>query len=272
MKKIEKINVVYFSPHGNTQKIANEIGRYVSEKLGCAVSYDNFTLFKNRKKERYFSANELVVFASPTYAGKLPNKILPDMKALFKGKNTPALAFVTFGNRSFDNSIAELHAVLSENGFTILAAAAFACKHAFAEIGTEHPTAADERACVRVCDAVLEKLQAENLTPIQNIPGDATAPYYTPLQLSGEPAKFLKAKPLTDEAKCDHCGVCAALCPMDAISRENECEVPGTCIKCQSCIVHCHTGAKYFNDEQFLSHRAMLERDYKRLAESHVFV
>lgn len=271
MKKIEKIKVVYFSPHGNTQKIASAIGAYLSEKFGCAVSYDNFTLPKNRKAERRFSESELVVFASPTYAGRLPNKILPDMKALFKGENTPALAFVTFGNRAFDNSLAELNAVLGENGFTVLGAAAFACRHAFAEIGTEHPTAADENVRLKICDAVLEKLQTENLTPVKDIPGDPAAPYYTPLQLSGEPAKFLKAKPLTDELKCDHCGVCASLCPTGAISRENESDVPGICIKCQSCVTHCHTGAKSFADEQFLSHRAMLERDYKRLAESKAF-
>ena len=272
MKKIERIVVAFFSPHGNTQKVANQIAFYFSEKLSVPITFDNFTLPQNRKTERHFSENDFVIFASPTYAGKLPNKILPDMKLLFKANATPTLALVTFGNRAFDNSLAELNSVLTENGFIVLGALAFASKHAFAEIGNAHPTANDEQVRIDICDAVLEKLQNDTLSPAQNITGDAAAPYYTPLQLSGEPAKFLKAKPLTDELKCDHCGVCASLCPTGAISRENESDVPGICIKCQSCVTHCHTGAKYFSDEQFLSHRAMLERDYKRLAESKAFV
>ncbi len=38
---------------------------------------------------------------------------------------------VTFGNRSFDNSLAELCASLENAGFHTIAAGAFACQHAF---------------------------------------------------------------------------------------------------------------------------------------------
>ena len=104
------------------------------------------------------------------------------------------------------------------------------------------------------------------------VDGDADAPYYRPLGLDGEPKNFLKAKPQTDRSKCTGCGVCAALCPMGSISREDPAEVTGVCIKCHACVRNCPTGAKYFDDEAFLSHKAMLERDYTRRAEDKLFL
>ena len=44
------------------------------------------------------------------------------------------------------------------------------------------------------------------------------------------------------------------------------------CIKCHSCVRNCPTGAKYFDDEAFLSHKAMLERDYTRRADAKIFL
>nr|WP_243152274.1 4Fe-4S binding protein [Pseudoflavonifractor sp. 524-17] len=85
-------------------------------------------------------------------------------------------------------------------------------------------------------------------------------PYYTPLKEDGTPARFLKAKPLTDGARCAGCGLCSAVCPMGSISRSDFTQVTGVCIKCQACIRACPAGAKYFDDPDFLSHVTMLER------------
>ena len=49
-------------------------------------------------------------------------------------------------------------------------------------------------------------------------------------------------------------------------------QVTGVCIKCQSCVRKCPHGAKYFTDEAFLSHIAMLEQNFTRPAENAVFV
>ena len=66
--------------------------------------------------------------------------------------------------------------------------------------------------------------------------------------------------------------MCAALCPMGSISRDDPAEVTGVCIKCHACVRNCPTGAKYFDDEAFLSHKAMLERDYTRRADAKIFL
>ena len=88
-----------------------------------------------------------------------------------------------------------------------------------------------------------------------------------PKGVDGLPAKFLKAKPLTDMEKCTKCGICAKVCPLGSISFEDFSEVSGICIKCQACVVKCPEGAKYFDDAAFLSHVKMLEQNFTRRSE-----
>lgn len=274
MQPIKKITLVFFSPTGNTKKIVESIGNQLSEMLGLPVERDDFTLPDAHTAVRTYGAEDLVVFGVPTYAGRVPNKVLPFVQNLFKGNGTQAVAVVTFGNRSFDNSLSELHDELEKNGFSVLGAAAVVCSHAFAAVGNGRPNDADREQLAAFTDSVAKKLQAEpqqqaRITVRRN---EALAAYYVPLGLDGKPVNFLKAKPATDTAKCDNCGVCAALCPMAAIDKNDVSLVPGTCIKCQSCVFHCHTKAKYFDNELFLSHKAMLEQNYTRPAVSEFFM
>ena len=100
-----------------------------------------------------------------------------------------------------------------------------------------------------------------------------SAPDRDPTQRGGAaredktPAKFLKAKPLTDWGKCSRCGACARACPVGSIDKETM-EAVGLCIKCQACVRRCTVHAKYFEGRDFLSHVAMLEQNYTRRAEN----
>ena len=95
--------------------------------------------------------------------------------------------------------------------------------------------------------------------------------YYTPLRADGKPAKFLKAVPRTDMEKCTRCGACGKVCPMGSVDPKDPAVTTGVCIKCQACIRLCPAGARYFDDGDFLSHRAMLEANYAQRAESAFF-
>lgn len=91
------------------------------------------------------------------------------------------------------------------------------------------------------------------------------------LKADGTPAKFLKAKPLTDWDRCTRCGLCASVCPMGSIEAETA-EAVGVCIKCQACVRRCPAQAKHFEDADFLSHVAMLEQNYTRRGENVVLL
>ncbi len=274
MQSIKNIKAVFFSATGNTKRVVEQLASLFSQKLNIPVEVDDFTLPNAHADTRTYSSEDLVVFGVPTYAGRIPNKVLPFVQTLFKGNQTRAIAVVTFGNRSFDNSLSELHMELEKNNFSIVGAGAVVCKHAFAEVGIGRPDSADEERITAFADAIFEKLQKSG-EPLANTSikrNAALTAYYVPLGTDGNPVNFLKAKPVTDKAQCDNCGVCAAACPMGSIDKNDVSLVPGICIKCQACIVYCHTKAKSFDDPLFLSHKAMLEQNYTRPAVSEFFV
>ena len=49
----------------------------LAEKLGVPLERRNFTRPSDRAEDLSFTGRDLVVFGMPTYAGKLPNKMLP---------------------------------------------------------------------------------------------------------------------------------------------------------------------------------------------------
>ncbi len=275
--QIRKIYAVYFSPVGSTGKVTEAVAGVIAGKLGIPAETIDFTLPENRGGGWTFDRDELVVFGTPTYAGRVPNKALPFVQNLFHGDQTPAIPVVTFGNRNFDSSMTELKDELEKNRFCPFAAGAFAARHVFSQtIAAGRPDAKDMEILHAFAEKAAAKLlaaqDADALTRPVIRGGEPVAPYYVPKGLDGQPAKFLKAKPKTDPDLCDGCGTCAEACPMGSISRENTAEVTGICIKCQACVRLCPKGAKYFDDPAFLSHVAMLEKNFQRRAEPETFL
>lgn len=280
---IRKIVAVYFSPTGNAKKIATNMAGYVQERLqnsnnlkygvssedGVPIDYVDFTLSEHRLNVREFAQDELVIFAVPVYAGRVPNKVLPFVQSLFKGNHTPVVPMVTYGNRSYDNALKELCMELDKNGFLAVGAAAIVGEHAFSnKLAPGRPDTADMNDLQTFADKIADKficpMDRSNLyLDLDEIPGDwPLERYYTPLGMDGKPAVFLKAKPKTNELICDQCSICTNSCPMGSISKTDCTTVEGICIKCQACIKSCPNGAKYFDDEAFLSHVKMLETHY----------
>ncbi len=273
---MKRVVALYFSPTGTTELLVKSLAKELAEKLLLPLMYVNFTEMAVREEGFRFQEEDLAVIGSPTYAGKLPNKILPDFQNRLQGNGARAVALVSFGNRSFDNSLKELSETLRRDGFVLTAAAAMACRHAFSDkVGTHRPDARDREELRVFAERILESLKegdaAAELSP-EKVPGDADAPYYVPKGIDGQPAKFLKAKPLTDKSKCTKCGICAASCPLQSISFEEVSEVPGICIKCQACVRKCPENAKYFDDEAFLSHVRMLEENFPEPKKNQFFL
>ena len=272
--KIERVVALYYSATGTTDKTVNTIAEALAEKLELPWERIGFTKPAEREKEYSFTENDLVVVGTPTYAGKMPNKLLPDFQEKLHGNGALAVPVVLFGNRSYDNSLAELVVTLEADGFHPVAAAAFVGRHAFTDkLADGRPDWNDKREMKTFAEKIADKVN--NLTEMPacvQVPGDAAAPYYVPKGTDGQPAKFLKAKPQTDVVKCTNCGACARACPMGAIDPQNVTSVPGTCIKCHACVRKCTRGAKYFDDPAFLSHRTMLERNFTEPKENETFL
>lgn len=74
-----------------------------------------------------------MIFGTPVYAGRVPNKVLPMIQGLFQGNDAFAVPVVTFGNRNYDNALIELRNGLENNHFHTIAAGAFVAQHAFTD-------------------------------------------------------------------------------------------------------------------------------------------
>ena len=243
---VERVCAAYFSPCGNVRTVAETVGKAAADVLGLPFESIGFTLPGARTGDIAFGPEDLVVLAAPVYAGRVPNKLMPFIRDHIHGNGALCGAVVCFGNRAFDDALAELFMLARDNGFTVLGATAVATEHSFApSLGTGRP---DEK----------------DLAALRGF-GEA-------LRADGAPAKFLKAVPKTDMAKCTHCGTCAKVCPMGSVDPADPSVTTGVCIKCQACIKLCPAGTRYFDDGDFLSHREMLMANYARWAESAFFL
>lgn len=264
---------VYYSGSGSTRRLLRGMAEAAGEALMLPVRELDYSRPEAREKSYCFTETDLVFWGSPTYAGRLPNVLLPFLRGNFVGGGAAAVAVVLYGNRSYDDALKELCEVLAGNGFLAAAGAAVTAEHAFAPaLAHGRPNGEDRAAAAEFARKTALTLRGrEHPIPV-TVPGrEPIGAYYTPLGLDGEPARFLKAKPKTDPEQCTRCGLCAAVCPMGSIPREEPTECTGICIKCQGCIRECPAGAKYFDDEAFLSHRAMLEQNYIRRRENEFY-
>lgn len=260
---VKKVWAVYYSGTKTTQKIVSLIGKTIAGILGVPLQTYDFSRPVMREGDLYFTEEDFVVFGSPTYAGRLPNVMLPYIETI-QGEQTPALPVVLYGSRAYDDALMEWKTVLQKNGFRIVGAAAFIGAHAMSKtLAKGRPDAKDCQIAKQFAEQVAEKLQGKQIAP-ENclVPGrEPVGAYYTPLGTDEKPVRFLKAKPVTSDA-CHDCKKCVLLCPMGSISEENPRDITGICIKCGACVKLCPNHAKTFTDEALLSHVAYLESHY----------
>ncbi len=274
---INKVYAVYFSGTGTTEKVVTKIAETIAENLtpGKDVTVFDFTSPAARKMTHSFSETDLVIFGVPTYAGRVPNVLLPYIKESIRSEGGPAVGIVTYGNRDFDDSLIELEELLVWDGFKPVAGAAFVCEHAFSyKLAAGRPDEQDMKAAVRFAIDAAVKLKTttlEEATPVRVAGCLPIRPYYTPRDRNGEPIDIRKVKPVTGE-ECDRCGICAEVCPMGSIPKEDPTTCTGICIKCGACVKKCPKKCKTFTDENYLYHMHELEEMYTRRAEPVFFL
>lgn len=272
----KKVWAVYFSATDTTKKTVLTIANEAARLLGAEREDYDFTLPRMRENGFAAGKDDLVIFGTPVYAGRVPNVLLKYL-ATIQGNGALAVPVVLFGNRNFDDGLIELRDILENTGFHTVAAAAFVGEHSFSKtLAAGRPDADDMKEALAFAGKVTEKVKGlpEGEAPapveVEGVPHPYRG-YYQPRDRKGVSIDIRKVKSLVSDA-CDDCKICADVCPMGSISHENVREYTGICIKCGACIKKCPKQARYYEDEGYLYHQHELEEGYTRRAAISLFL
>ena len=272
---VNKVYSIYYSATGTTQKIVSFIGENIAKQLNVPFEKINFSLPKNREKVLEFKEGDIVVCGSPTYAGRIPNVMLPFYKNNIKASGALAIPVVLYGNRNFDDSLIELRNTMEDNGFHTIAGAGFIGEHAFSYVlAANRPDEKDMEIALTFADKAVEKIKNNAEIPSEPIKvrgNDPIRPYYIPRDEHEHAIDILKVKPKVDTSKCTNCKTCAHVCPLASIDFEDITKYVGKCIKCGDNIKKCPEHCRYYDDEGFLYHQHDLEKQFERRAEPELF-
>lgn len=271
----KKINAMYFSATGTTEKVVTGIANKMSEKMDGKPTVNNidFTLPDARKNAVSFTAEDVVVFGVPVIAGRVPNVLLKYLNTI-TGNGALAIAVVLYGNRNYDDALIELTDILELDGFRVIAGGAFVGEHSFSNILAQNRP--DEKDMAVVNDfarQIYNKLTIQD--DFQTVAVRGNKPYrayYRPKDKHGNPVDIRKVSPKTNLQECSDCKICVSVCPMGSIDYEDVCKLNGICMKCCACIKKCPTHARYFDDENFLRHKHELEIEFAVRREPELFI
>lgn len=230
--KTAKINLVYFSPTGNTKNVLELMGKKWTEEYEATMCEINLTKKEAEEGQYSFSEKELVFFGVPSFGGRVPETAAKRIENM-RGNNTPAVLVVTYGNRAYEDTFLELRDIVRKNGFIPVAAVASVTEHSiFRDIASGRPNAEDRAELWNFAGRIQKALaKIEDITGgvILSLPGNRPYKEYKVFPLKPGPGK-----------QCNHCGICARECPTGAISEDNAGKLnTERCISCMRCVHVC---------------------------------
>lgn len=246
-----RLTLLYFSPTHTTRKIVSAVGKVFFEKMLCETRIADVTSLAARQRAYPFGQDDVLIFGAPVYGGRVPALLLPFLQSL-QGNGARAVALSVYGNRDYDDALAETCSLLEGAGFRVCAAAAFVGEHSYSSlVSGGRPDAEDLLAACAFALAAYEKVES-NASIGKRVPGEK--PYKEYSAFMSAP----KRMPAVDRQKCTRCGACIASCPVCNIAADLS--DLHRCIACAACVKGCLQGARAFTDEGVLSAKARLEQ------------
>ena len=226
---MKRVTGAYFSPTGGTRRALEAI---------CALFHEECDLIELTgpdRQSRQLGRDGLLVLALPVYAGQRP--AVPGLLDGLAGEETPCLLVATYGNRHYNDALAQMRRELGERGFRCAGAAAVITPHIFAPtLGVGRPDEEDLTALRSLVRGVVEKLERPDWTQAE-VPGNPAPP----------PRPAVPVKKDRDWDICLGCGFCARVCPTGAMDPKTLLWADSKCISCMSCVAHCPVGALGYN-------------------------
>ncbi len=222
---------ICFSPTGGTRKVADII---VKELASVCVFVD---LCDPDMAPITLADGDIAVIAVPSYGGRVPGMASQQMVKV-NGNNAQAILVCVYGNRAYDDTLAELKYIADWCGFGCIAAVAALAEHSMArKVAAGRPDGEDVAELEAMASKIQAKLASGDVTPVR-VPGAVPD---KPIGNFGG-----KMAPKAGDG-CTHCGICAERCPARAIDPDTLEADKGKCIGCMRCISVCPRDARKLN-------------------------
>ncbi len=228
------VTAVYFSGTGRTENCIKKITKIFKDD----VNYINITSLESRNSEYVFNENDIVIVAMPVYAGQIP--AVYNIIDCLKGNNTPCIIIACYGNRDYDDTLAQMSQLLQKRGFIIVGGGAIIIEHTFAnELGKNRPNESDMEKIEKWICEIKNKIDNKN---------------YKNIEFKGnpfvEPKKSIPVPKTVNADKCVLCGKCVKECPVADIVINDKVEFKNeNCINCMRCSVVCPNNCISYNCE-----------------------
>nr|WP_295269944.1 4Fe-4S binding protein [uncultured Blautia sp.] len=217
---------IVFSPTGGTAKVADILTKKWTgvEQIDLSKADTNFSEYK-------FEPEDNVLIAMPSFGGLAPEVAINRLKKI-SGNGAKCTIVCVYGNRAYEDTLAQMEDAAKECGFEVIAAVAAIAEHSIIhKYATNRPDAADEKQLEDFAEQISNKEGA-----VTFVPGNR------PYKKSGGAGLVPKVT-----GNCVKCGLCASNCPVKAIDTKKYKADSKACISCMRCISECPHHARKVN-------------------------
>lgn len=229
-----KVSKIVFSPTGGTGKVAE----IITQAWGMPATEIDLSRAETDYASLRFKKDDIAIIAIPSYGGRVPSPAAQRISKIH-GNHMRCVIVCVYGNRAYEDTLAELNDIAEKSGFKVIAAIAAVAEHSIMhQYAAGRPDTKDKGELSGFAKKIMEKINSGSTEfPALQIPGNH------PYKRAGGAGLVPKAG-----KGCTNCGLCAKQCPAQAIRKENlKATDTGKCISCMRCVVQCPHSARKVN-------------------------
>ena len=229
---MELVQIV-FSPTGGTQKAADAL----TADWQSPVRKIDLTCASLGPAALQVEKDAAAVIALPSYGGRIPSLAAQRLERV-RANGTPCILVCVYGNRAYEDTLVEMQDLAERCGFLPIAAVAAIAEHSIMhQYAAGRPDRQDKAQLRDFSKQIRSKLSAQVPPSPVRVPGSR------PYKKAGGAGLVPKA-----DKRCTGCGLCAANCPAQAISRSDLRSADSKkCISCMRCVTQCPRSARKVN-------------------------